>query len=1042
MTTGALLLLTVLLAPPALAWQRTFDGARHLDDAAAAVVTAPGGDVIAAGALAHGPTTGFVVVRRQGGGGTEQWRTIVRGTSPGAEEATALALDAAGDVVVVGTLHNETTGNDLSVVKLRADTGAEVWRADVNGAASPRERAHAVALDAAGDVYVAGAVWPNGNPDFAVVKLDGATGGEVWRTVLAGTAIGDEDEAITVAVDAAGNVYAGGYMTNTALAEDLTVVKLDAGGVEQWRRMVDGGAGGWDVTRRVRTSAGGALFAAGWLTSATTGSDFTVLRLDPATGGDLWSRRLDGDANFGLFEDFAYDLALVGDDVVAAGELASAATAADLTVVRLAGATGATVWQTSLDGGLAQRDVAFALAVDGADDVVAAGSFTDGGLALVKLAGATGAEAWRAMLAGELGFNAARAIAVDDSGHPVAAGQIGNTGGNHDFALLAVAGGDGAERWRVVLNGVAAGGADSGEAVVADAAGDVFVAGELETVDRSLDVAVLKLASTTGAEQWRVTLDSGTNGFDLAADIALHPTGDPVVAGWLDIAGDSTIAAVRLAGATGAERWRATVPGGSPSRIGVFPGGDVVVAGRLGADGLGLRLDGETGAERWRTLIDGAAHADDSMFALAIDEDDAVVVGGSTVNAATQNDFTVARLDGASGAERWRRVIAGNPLAAVGGGVSDLAIDAAGDVIAAGFVPAADGTDVLVAKLDRATGAVRWATMVDGTAPDHDAATALALHPTGDVLVAAQTINQTSGRDLTVLRLDGATGTERWRTPLDGSANQADHPYALVADAFGNPIAVGYLAYGAGVFDAELAIVKLAGASGVLAWQRGVRGTTGYGLGSGVTLDARGNVVATGEVLNLETLNDGTALKVGGFDGSDTLDPCATAAPLERVRFATGRSAGGIGLRLRGEVSLVAPAALDPVANGFRLLVEDESGRLLDAAIPGGGYERTSGRGWVASGHRWLYRDRARTVAGIDRIVLRLTAGSPAIARLLVYGLGDYRLPAESGRLRLTAVLSPSATPSGLCGEVLFGLTGTGTCRVAGSGERVRCREP
>jgi hypothetical protein len=78
-----------------------------------------------------------------------------------------------------------------------------------------------------------------------------------------------------------------------------------------------------------------------------------------------------------------------------------------------------------------------------------------------------------------------------------------------------------------------------------------------------------------------------------------------------------------------------------------------------------------------------------------------VVVGGWTIPEASPNYFTVIKFDGPSGAERWRRIIP-TPSNCCLSGVN--AIDAAGDVVAAGSVQDNEGSHFTVIKLRGADG--------------------------------------------------------------------------------------------------------------------------------------------------------------------------------------------------------------------------------------------------------------------------------------------------------------------------------------------------
>src|SRR4029078_8557903 len=79
-----------------------------------------------------------------------------------------------------------------------------------------------------------------------VRKLAGASGAELWRTDVMGTAsgglsVGNGDEGKDLVVNAAGDVFAVGYVDNLTTRRDAVVVRLDgATGAEIWHLELDG----------------------------------------------------------------------------------------------------------------------------------------------------------------------------------------------------------------------------------------------------------------------------------------------------------------------------------------------------------------------------------------------------------------------------------------------------------------------------------------------------------------------------------------------------------------------------------------------------------------------------------------------------------------------------------------------------------------------------------------------------------------------------------------------------------------------------------
>ena len=159
------------------------------------------------------------------------WRVTINGNDDSTDAANAVVVDAAGDVIAAGSIVNAS--RNVFVVKLAAVTGAELWRREIDGGGLggpfAEDQANAVVVDATGDVLVGGAIDEEGSfGRFAVVKLAGATGEEVWRQKL-GTSFG---RVTAIAIDAAGDLVAVGR----AGTPDVHVVKLaGATGAVLWR---------------------------------------------------------------------------------------------------------------------------------------------------------------------------------------------------------------------------------------------------------------------------------------------------------------------------------------------------------------------------------------------------------------------------------------------------------------------------------------------------------------------------------------------------------------------------------------------------------------------------------------------------------------------------------------------------------------------------------------------------------------------------------------------------------------------------------------
>ncbi len=223
--------------------------------------------------------------------------------TPANDFAGTLAVDAAGNCILAGATSGDIAaknagGSDAVVAKFDA-AGQAVWTRQFGTAADDGVRA--VAVDTAGNVFIAGATGGRlgreqfGRTDGFVAKLDPA-GQTVWLEQF-GSA-GDE-EGRAIALDAAGNIYVTGSTTASAdgtvlAAPDAFARKFDADGRGVWYRQW--GTDGAEDARSIAVGPQGDLFVTGGTAGDLAGHgsagkmDLFLTKLDP-TGAVVWHRQ-------------------------------------------------------------------------------------------------------------------------------------------------------------------------------------------------------------------------------------------------------------------------------------------------------------------------------------------------------------------------------------------------------------------------------------------------------------------------------------------------------------------------------------------------------------------------------------------------------------------------------------------------------------------------------------------------------------------------------------------------------------------------------
>jgi hypothetical protein len=402
----------------------------------------------------------------------------------------------------------------------------------------------------------------------------------------------------------------------------------------------------------------------------------------------------------------------------------------------------------------------------------------------VALLAPASTQAW--VVTPELGF--AAEVTLTASGDILSAGDsIGPDA--FDFSVRLQTNADGTDLWHYQLDGSAPdlGGSfnDYAADLALDGAGNVVAAGSTRNTGTKQDLQVVKLGGADGLPIWTQTVDSATHDNDDFSDMALAAGGDVAVTGTFgvtaDVQGPYTFEVARLAGATGTELWRHSIPGDPRSRGGVvvFDGADHVLAfGDLETTphdsvAVAVKLDGATGGELWRTLLNGAAPITEYGSVGVVDAAGDFYVGG-WARPAGGDTFTIYKLAGATGSVLWRYDHV--PAAGVAFPIL-LSLDGVGNVYAGAYF---DGDFVLL-KLPTASGVPVWSRKLS-----NDYYTSLAFNADGDFLLGGS-----HGHRFAIQKVRATDGHKKWRRTLPANSYNGGFATGVAVDAVGDVIAVG-----------------------------------------------------------------------------------------------------------------------------------------------------------------------------------------------------------------------------------------------------------
>jgi uncharacterized delta-60 repeat protein len=412
----------------------------------------------------------------------------------------------------------------------RADTAGQAWVQRYNGPANGNNEANAVAVDGSNNVIVTGASTKSGSGyDYATIKYSSA-GIALWTNRYNGPGNGD-DEPAAVAVDSGNNVIVTGYSMGSSGYEDYATIKYSSDGVPLWTNRYKGPGGMEDVATAVAVDGGNNVLVTGYSWGGE-GSwyDYATIKYSSA-GVPLWTNRYNGP---GSLADLAYAVAVDGsNNVIVTGASTGGGFSFNYATVEYSSA-GVPLWTNRYSGPGNGPDQANAVAVDGSNNVIVTGYSTGSNsydYATIKYSGA-GAPLWTNRYNGPgNGDDEAQAIASDGSNNVIVTGYSAGSNGyfNYNYATLEYSSA-GVPLWTNRYIGPA-NGPDEATAVAVDAGNNVVVTGYSTNSDSGYDYATIKYSSA-GVPLWTNRYNGPGNANDLARALAVDHSGNVIVTGY------------------------------------------------------------------------------------------------------------------------------------------------------------------------------------------------------------------------------------------------------------------------------------------------------------------------------------------------------------------------------------------------------------------------------------------------------------------------------------------------------------------------------
>jgi uncharacterized delta-60 repeat protein len=785
-------------------WTRRYNGPANGNDEAVAIAVDLSGNVYVTG-WSESSRDGFVydyATIKYDKEGHTKWIRRYNGPGNGTDQATALAVDAQGNLYVTGRSTGSGTGSDYATIKYDPD-GNELWVRRYNGPANGADNASDLAVDLWGNVYVTGQSEGSGTgSDYATVRYD-ASGNELWVRRYNGPE-NASDQATALALDLSGNVHVTGESSSEVDEEgnsfsNYATIKYNPAGVEQWVAIFDG-------SRRDRANDIGVDLLGNVYVTGLSGpmeedpdNDFATIKYN-RDGVQQWVARFvtPGTASNSRANSLALDLLgnvyVTGQGAMQGGEL-------DFVTIKYA-TNGTQQWVASHDGPGNFEDVASDIGLDARGNVYVTGrtriqDVSDPDDFTTIKYSSTGVQQWIERYNGPGDANKGltdqvNALGVDHYGHVSVTGSSTRNETGPDYVTIQYDE-DGNRRWKRVYNGPG-NGTDVANALTVDKKGNVYVTGGSDSSPDGFnnDFATIKY-DNDGIAQWTRRYNGPGNGNDEATAIAVDQWGNVYVTGW------------------------------SESSRGSFV-----------YDYLTIKYDKE-GRTQWTRRYNGPGNGFDIARAIAVDKEGHVYVTGESTGSGSGTDYATVKYN-TNGNELWvaRYNGTGNDFDEA----VDLAVDDKGNVYVTGRSPAGfSNTNYATVKYN-AAGVEQWAAQYDGSGGGFDGAVAVAVEA-GNVFVTgtSQIVNGT-GNDYATVKYD-TNGNEQWAARYNGPLNGSDEAKALAVDKEGS-------VYVTGSSSGEYATVKY-NAAGTEQWTIRYNGPGSFSDNpTALALDKKGNVYVTG----------------------------------------------------------------------------------------------------------------------------------------------------------------------------------------------------
>jgi hypothetical protein len=353
-------------------WTQQYNGVADGNDLASAMCLDASGNIYLTGIVSDdvsNPLQTDVVIMMYDNNGTLQWKSSYDGGTSNLDAGKDIMIDESlNTVYVTGGSYNSSYNSDI--VTLGFDmSGNQMWVNTYNYTAGMDDIGYNIVELNSSTLLVSGAVTSASNTyKFCNLKLDISNGSLIADGFGTAVTTSSIDVVSDVVIDATKHIYiTGGYQVSGQGLNYYTM-KLDSNLVTQWTQTYNGSSNLDDIAKNIKLDASNNVYVTGYVTSSTQGRNITTIKYN-SSGTQQWLQTINGSANGN--DEGASMIIDASSNLYIAGYQTTSLNQADYYVVKY-NSSGTKIWEIQTDGNHL-NDQATNIALDSLNNVIVSG---------------------------------------------------------------------------------------------------------------------------------------------------------------------------------------------------------------------------------------------------------------------------------------------------------------------------------------------------------------------------------------------------------------------------------------------------------------------------------------------------------------------------------------------------------------------------------------------------------------------------------------------------------------------------------------------